>query len=669
MPDNRNKDLKKINDMIALWQALSDRFERMRRESLRNYEYIAGEQISRKIRTLLEESQRPALVYNLLQPLIIYVAGTLSANRSIMRAYPIREGDEERADMHTTLVSDWAMEQCQGYREIAKAGMDAMIGKVGWLNNYWTTRDNAAGSWVTESFDPFMIMWDADGRKKDQSDWRYQLVSGYYSYEEVLASFDLEKKVQDEVKKNALTLEGTLEKGEKPRSFLSRAAGAIDEWWSMRRGRREDEKTILSDMADLRSGLYRVMEFHEKRWVDHRWMYSAMTGQKLPFPDDFEDKKPKERDEWVEMAKRMMPGGHERVFLRSELWITACAPILLPDALLLERPYPVQGRGFQHKPIWCYDFHTDLTRVNSIIDALIDPQDSFNQRRMSFLEALMDAVNPNYLAVFNTIPPDEEDNWKSKKRHVLKYYKGINAPKREEPAALVGQLDRFSEEDRQIIEIVSGISPNLQGRQQSSGESGVLYARRIAEGLKMLSLFFDQVTTTQQHVFNYCDRNLQEFMTLPRMIRLLSKDGDPNWLQLNWQTLKGVKNDIAQGEFDFKPDVTQAGSTIKQLKFIEALEFVKILPPQLVNWPEVIELWDSPARGKMKKYAEERMGLLQQEQEQKGQIGQVQALVDVLDKLGLSPAHAAKSGGGGEAAQPAPAAQPEAISVPVAVQH
>jgi hypothetical protein len=660
MADKEKDDSTKISEMISLWSALNDRFDRFRREQIKDFDYITGDQISRKMRDDLTKAMRPALVYNLLQPIVVYVGGTLRANRSVMRAYPMREGDENRADMHTTLVSDWAMGQCNGYEELAKASTDAIIGKVGWTNNFWTTRERPDGEWITESFDPFMIMWDPDARKTDQTDWRYYMLSGYYTIDQILACFDLDRETAEEVRQTGEMLEADL-KGESARSFLSRAVGAIDQWWSMKRGRLESGKRHLSDMADVRSGLYRVIEFHERRYKDHRWFYSSMTRGKIPFPDDFDDRAPKERDSWIKMAKVIAPGGREVVLKRAELWVTSGVPALMPDKLLVQQPYPVQGRGFQHKPIFCYPFHPDLTRTNSIIDALIDPSDSFNQRRMTGLEALMDAVSPNYLALTNSIGPAELLNWQTKQRHTVKFYKNpIAKPTREEPpAGLFAQLDAFAREDEQIIDKVSGVNPNLMGRQQSSGESGILYARRVAEGLKMLSMILSQSTITQQLIFNYCDRSLQEYMTLPRKIRLLSKSGDPNWLSLNWHDVQGVHNDITEGEYDFRPDIAQATATMKQLKFIEALEFIKVIPSQLVYYPELFSLWDSPAAGRMKQYCEEKMGLLKDEAEQRKDVFVVQALTAILDQMGITPKHLGAGGARGGNGEAVPTQQPE----------
>ena len=102
-------------------------------------------------------------------------------------------------------------------------------------------------------------------------------------------------------------------------------------------------------------------------------------------------------------------------------------------------------------------------------------------------------------------------------------------------------------------------------------------------------------------------------------------------MSVNWPTLRGLLNDTRQGEYDFKPDFTQLGETAKQMKFLEASEFIKTIPPQFVKWASYIKLWDSPAADELAEYAEQ---MQQQSDAQRQQQVEAQRGAQALQQAG-----------------------------------
>lgn len=646
-----------VSDVTALWLRLEERFKAFTDERDKAFRYIISDQIDSDVREKLKKANRPALVYNLLQPLIIYIAGVLNANRQRFRARPMRAGDETLSDLHTVLVSDWAMAGCDGYDEIAKAAIDAAIGKVGWTNNYWTYRDDPEGKWVTEHYDGRQVFWDPDGRKTDQTDWRYMLATGFYSADEIVSIYELKGEAASKVIRSAQTLEAEYIEGQRgmPRSWLNRAWSSVSDFF-VKKGVREFANRP-SDFADLRQGIYRVIEFDDKRWRKRMYIYSPMTRERIPAPEYLMDARVDDRvrKQVLEDYSSKLPFARYEKMDVDELWRIVVCPSLVKDEFLLEKPYAVQDVGFHLKPIFCYDFHPDLLSTQAILDSLIDPQDSYNQRRMSQLEWLMDSINPNTIALVNSIPPAEIPNWKGKRRGIIKQYSTPGArPEREQPLPGGASLARFAEEDKNLVETISGLNANLKGFQQGSGESGILYARRVEQGMLMLNFFFAQVRRTMGSIFRYCDRSLQHFLTYERELRIVAEGDAAEWLKVNEKTLEGVKNDITQGRYDFTPDTTKIDASTKQLKFIEALELAKAVPPNLFYWPGVFEYWDSPLAPKFKDWAEKAMGVQSQRQEQIGNIQDASQVAGVLSSLAKA---GAPSNGAGE---PAPAGPVEA---------
>jgi hypothetical protein len=614
------------------WSILRTKFSPLQVEALRNYRYVIGDQIDPEVKKMLREEHRPAMIFNLIQPIVLYMAGTLSSNKQAMKASPIRFGDELLAELHSVLVSDYAMEGCDGYEEIVKASIDAVIAKVGWLNNHWSTRETAEGKWITSSFDPLMIMWDPDARQEDQSDWRYLAVSAMYAAEEIIAIHqeDIDPEMKDYIRREASRMEGAYRKIGTPIGWLDRVFSAVREVWDSLRGAehlRDEKAGLISEFFDGRSGLYRVIEWHEKRTIVKKWIYSPMTRQQIPIPEDLYD-----NPEAIAQLVAKVPEGRVKDIQQEQLWIVVVCPTLLPDRVILEKPYTVQNKGFQHKPIFCYSFHPDLVQTASVVDALIGIQDSFNQRRMTMLEYIMDTVNPRIEAPVESIEPEDMDAWKSKERGVIRFFKpqGGLKPEPRTPTVDKAALQGFIEEDRDLVQKTAGVSPNSQGYKESNNEPASLYAQRVKQGEIMMSFLNSHILRTMRSVFRYCDASLQQFLTMPRMVRLLSEppagmpgvvpvkqgEQDAYWLRVNWPTIDKVMNDVTEGEYDFKADFTQLGETARQIKFAEAMGFIKSIPPQLVKWGELFKLWDSPVAEAMGAFADQQQGAEVQAQQQ-----------------------------------------------------
>ena len=372
-----NSSNTKVSNIIEIYNTLTSRWSRFRQEAMRNYRYVMSDQLDEKTRKELAEQHRPAKVFNLMQDKIVAIAGTIENNHSYMKAVPVREGDEQLANMHTVLVSDWAMKNCNGYQEIAKAAVDAAIAKIGWVNNYVSFKKNPEGDWITESFDPFMVMFDPMSRKKDLSDAKYYVVSAFYTADEILAIYknlspEMKQKIREEDEKISEKKEG-----EEPKSWSDRIGGITDIVTSFWKDK-YDQRDSVTDWVDSRAGIYRVVEFHDVRNFNKKVVYSPVTRSSQALEDKKEDQSDEEYNQYVAESAQKMQGVPIDVE-KEEKWITVIIPGLLPDDIVYEKAYPVQGAGWQHTPIFCYNFHPDPTRTAAIIDVMVDPQDSYNQ--------------------------------------------------------------------------------------------------------------------------------------------------------------------------------------------------------------------------------------------------------------------------------------------------
>jgi hypothetical protein len=177
-------------------------------------------------------------------------------------------------------------------------------------------------------------------------------------------------------------------------------------------------------------------------------------------------------------------------------------------------------------------------------------------------------------------------------------------------------------------------SPNQLGQSETSKESGTLFNQRVQAGMITLESLFAHIRRAQEQIWNYCDKNLQTFLTVPQIVRIAGEppegveglsqvDSGSYWLKVNWEVVGGYLNDLHEGEYDFHADQTQLGVMEKQMSFqrgMQLLETVKNVNPKFaeVITPLIIKKGDDADSGEMasriQKVLDMEMGIAEQNQ-------------------------------------------------------
>lgn len=655
-----------VSQIKTMFEGARHRATPLRDRMARGYRYVIGDQISDSVREQLRLDRRPESITNLTHNIILTVAGQIAGNTARMRAKPMRMGDEQMAGVRTVVTGDWGIGD-KGYYEVAKASLDAAIGAVGWVNMNWDTGDDVLGRPDVGSYDPFMVWFDHDARRVDQKDWNWMFASGWYGVEKIISMLEVDDETAGVMRAKAAELEGRRVEDVRtdiPTSWAERTGGAFKDFWDKGRESGEprvsyaNQQPIIGtslDYQDTRAGLYRVVELHDRREVKRMWIYDLNSGEKEIVEEG------RERDEpFVAAIMKKFIRPVQRWVNTTQIWRTAIVPALLPDAPAMERAYKVQGKGFKLKPIFCYDFHPDLLKTQSIMDVMISPQDSHNQRHMSMLEWLLKAANPDIWYPQNSIDEADMDDWLSKKRAKLLRYKvvGGKAPEEHAPGAnAISVMENLSKEAAGMIPQLTGITPAMQGWNDSSKKSGILFAHELRASMVNLAYLNRHIMEAMKEVFAYTDGLIQAYLTVPRAVRLLQEpvgmpgvevkgEGDNKvyWMKLNWPTIDGLLNDYSAGDYDWVPDTMHMGSTEKQMKFLEGLEIVKILEPEdrSVLMPFIIEQWDNPFSQQMAQLMRDRQQGSMQKQQEAEEMQKAGATVELQMKTTRLQAERAK---------------------------
>ena len=622
-----------ISNIISTYEAAQIRWTKFRRNQERNYRYVIGEMITDKARKALEENGRPIYEFQLPSRAVEYVAGKLQREMRKIKAVPVSPGDEQTAELNTR-VTEWAIGD-KGYQGIAQAALDAEIGKIGWVHGYWCYRNDPEGEFICESVDPFLVLGDPEGRQNDQSDWKYLFYIPWMSAEEII---NIYRKYLNEdqitiIRRNAEGYEGTYHDQTKPKAWYQRVWNSFVPTASSENRLRE--MGLLTDFVNAQSGLYRVIEFHDRRTVTKKVIYSPLNGEF----EVLEDERAKDA-EYIQSLKtsERFPMAMEEEISAEVIYITPVCPALLPDNVLFELPYPtkMQGRGFALKQIVYRKIHPDPTEVQSLMDRLIAPADMYNQRMMSAVDLVLKAQNPPMKAEKGSIDNSDLEDWRSKASGVLKFFKkGYTAPEEQKPPTEVFQmLQVLAKEGQNQVDNISGIGLNAAGYQESSSESGVLAQTRIQQTELMLSDFFKNVTATTIEMFNYANATIKQFLSEERTIRLLNDEGDFEWVTVNQKTIHGLMNDVTQGKYDFKTDVSVSGEYARKENIAMLTQGAPLVQSDPVVSLALAAFYyknlGTPDGKKLAALIEQRVGLAV------GQEQQSQALQQAAAKLSLA---------------------------------
>ncbi|MHB8483727.1 MAG: portal protein, partial [Nitrospiria bacterium] len=190
--------------------------------------------------------------------------------------------------------------------------------------------------------------------------------------------------------------------------------------------------------------------------------------------------------------------------------------------------------------------------------------------------------------------------------------------------------------EKEDTQLISGQGPNMQGRKESSKETGKLYEQRVAQA----SLLQEWINDNAQYALVMIAQNnlalAQKYLILPRVIPLMGDANDPQWLQLNLSVMGKLLNDVSFGRYRIKISKNPLGKKALEMEFQKIMsmnQWLQTLDPSYVDPITTLEHSGINARFKMiahikqaqQQIAQQAQAQQQQKQQQaQGQQAQAQ---------------------------------------------
>ncbi len=652
-----------LYDMLRTDNNLSAIFGPLHDEMNRNYNMMcAGLQWKKEWKEQLEAEGRPANAYNLLRPVVNSILAIELANRKKIIAKPSgRGGDVKLAEVVTQVLLHFFNRTKFDWHR-TKVQLDAIIAKYGVYNVGWSYEKDPLGELEITAIDPRRIKFELNYADPSWSKASYIYDKHQLSLEEILNKYALD---DDEMQNTIL---------EEAKMFFEQDQDKKSKWVSKRlkalfsaayeivtSGNQSTESNIYNkylNWFDPITGKFDVLELHEKR-TERRLLVFDRNRQKNI---DITEQAKKELglgfdNEKIDQVKQLYQiDGEPRTTLDSKRFITAVIPAF--RLKVNEQPYPWDIDYYTYIPNYCYDYHADAFKAQSVIDDLVDPQSDFNKARSTKLELLTRYVNKGWVGDENAIVGVEED-WRTNEitpfRRIRSGYFGLVKP--EEGQTISNDLVRETSEAPMLIEQISNARDSIRGSQQNANESGKRTSIRINQQEKSFSYLFANNDNSAIAVAEVSFGIIQKMVTIPRIIRITQdlpngqqyQDVEINQPQYAIEPESGklvtqIKNDITIGKYDFTMDKAAYSSNAKEIEFAmisDLFDAVKEtnLKKADAMLPILVEVGGFPAAekilaawAKVEEGTPEQQQMEQQMQQMALQLQQIMAKLDIASK-------------------------------------
>lgn len=530
----------------------------------------------------LQQLGRVTRTINIMLPQEITIEGVYINSATRLKLLPRGEEDAQKAAIRTEVLNQ-VLDEAKYAKHKRRQFTDAVILRRGWMEHSWEyTGRYPDGQYVNRVPNPFDILFDTDTSERDINRGRHLIHHRMMSGDRITQLFvpPDNKELIEYLDRRMALLEGSKARERRRRSTIMQFYEASGYF-----GFTKDKKVGMGEISandighpsneyfDSARGLYRCIQFHERRMADKFFVVDPMTQREIPISD-----KDAKNGTINQLLAYLGPQSEVRIKTLPEYWVMVVAPALSDEVVLLEQPYSVQNPvdeiGFAIQGVTCFDQHPDKGKHIGYMDLIKDVQIMLNRRHSTREDVTNRFVNPDVVGYASQFGKYLND-WLSRKiGRILRLEEnaknaGLPVPQFQYPApGLVQMLDSDQNFLLDVAERITGVNANIQGRKQDAQESGTLFAQRTQQGENTLAVVFENLKESVKHDGIFVDAMISTHMTEERTFRII----DPS---------NGRQNFLVVNEWDFKAGQRLLDMTEDFMKFDCILDTEAFTPTQM----------------------------------------------------------------------------------------
>lgn len=589
LDDMAFQDRTKVEGIQHAYEYMTTGLQQELQEMLECGDFVVGNQWRSSDEEYQRKQGRIPRVFNMVLPQVLAYEGTTLGARSRMKAYARGEEDVATADLHTEVLN-YFLDETRYYYQLKRVASDAVIFRRGYMSFTWEyTGRHPDGRPAVRRTNPFDHRFDFENTDIDINRSRRHIYTRFLDADRIIQLYvNNNPSLAEYLDRRAIMMEGPRARERRKRSGVSQFreySGGPTQWTANKKTALGSGDNVFSesgrpstDYYDAARGMYRVIEYAERRMVVRKAIFDPVTGENWPIAPTHE-KRPGFVKYLLDLLELDEGAVRERVM--PEYWVMAAAPGLADDVMLIEVPYSVQDPfddlGIAHKITLCYDQHPDKAKHLGMVDLIRDPQEALNRRWSSKDDALTGFLNPRVVGYSQAFGKYYND-----------WVKGIGIPgsvlrldgapgqypKPElvfPPAGMAQLLDGDIDLLMRFMEQSTGVNQNLRGFQQSGQESGAAFEYRAQRGETMIEPIVDNLKTSMLEHGSYLHSMLCTHLTEPRVLRIVGEDGIQKWMTVNGQQQGGTKFDVRSGfsRYDIRWDQSAYTPTARARYYAE----------------------------------------------------------------------------------------------------
>jgi len=563
------------------------------------YRFYLGEQWDSADLEILKNEGRPAFTINRILPVINLLSGVQRQNRQDIKVYARRGGTEKVAAVLTELAKH-TQDISNGEWEFSAAFLDGIICGKGWLSfDIDYNNDPLNGDLVIQKLSPFDVIEDREVMEYDLNRSAKYIIRRFWADKEELLLRYPDMKNEIDV--------AALREGADP-AMPGNDIGDAD---PLHETNDYSDEQQGGDGVSERKYRFRVYECWWRSYERRKFLVNVSTLEFMRIGPKKEDvakalaRTANEKGVWT-IKERIAPVLHVTTFTG--------------DILLENRDDPYGGLTVYPFARFC-PYHVN-DNIMGVIDNLVDPQKEHNKRRSQVLHHLNQSANSGWMGDRDALTSEGWDELKefgSKPGHQIKLNPGKTLERINPSPLSVGHMT-IAEQSSADIDRISGVNPDLQGRESSAHESGRLALLRKNQGMLVNEILFDNFNFTRQ----IYAQTLVDFIRLPDITgnsrSKLYSDAEIAALisEKNLDVDMEQLTSFATGRYGVKVSQSPTAPTIQLANYELLIEALRAGLP--INPKHILEVSNLPNKDEMVKDIEQREAAAAQVAEEQRRI-------------------------------------------------
>ena len=545
------EETKRITTITSIWLNEFNNFKEHYDEIEKGYQYLAGDHYDDSQLKWYESVRRPARVFNLLFPQFNQVLGDFLLNDQKNRVYPRPGGTSRIASMFEDLLDDnnLSNDHKSTFMEYALSGTV----KMGFMYPRFSNEKEIDGSLVFGHTDEFEILFDSASTDYYLDDAKYLARSKWWSREQILHHFS----------NHASTLRGMM---------VDRYDS--DFWNDVN----PDDMLVLNHhhVVHQAEGKYRVIEWHERKYDYADVAIDPKTGQSQIWT--LHGKK-------ADLFRQLNPG--VKIISRKDEIKTITTFIPALNYLIGEKQADIQDRQFDIVPYAAYSYGKKTFRNFGIFKNAIGPQDDYNSWVNQSNALIGKTINPGH-----KYKPESMKNPKQVELYgsapgvnfQLKQIADMKDIQLNEVPRYPFSAERLGGERGELMQKITGITPNMSGQSETKQENASLFAQRVKQAKVALQVMHNNFYRSKRRVDNKRIRLMQENYSTERFFLVTNPETKKTSNLLVENQIRSL-NDIKTGRYRVIADDQERNPTAKDMRFVQKSEVVSTVMSMFGSLP------------------------------------------------------------------------------------